>query len=168
MWGTNCFEVLFLNHFYLIEFSAFPPWSSQLSPFCWIYVLNLSQFTLFSWGKIWFKRFALCKENYISQLLGWMWSSCADCTRHSHSTSDLKFIQIYFKVETNTFQSLDRYNLKFIQIQSKCKGVDVKQLCWLHDTFSSNLLLHPTNPIHHVNLNVPSFQYSHKREWIES
>ena len=31
-------------------------------------MLNLSQFTHFSWGKIWFARFALCKRHDILQL----------------------------------------------------------------------------------------------------
>ena len=31
-------------------------------------MLNLSRFTHFSWGKIWIKRFALCKKYDISQL----------------------------------------------------------------------------------------------------
>ena len=33
-----------------------------------LFVLNLSRFTRFSWGKIWYGRFAPCKRFDISQL----------------------------------------------------------------------------------------------------
>ena len=56
---TNFCEVLSLNKLYLIEFSAF---SLQKLPIVSIQILDLSQFTCFSWGKIWFERFDLCKK----------------------------------------------------------------------------------------------------------
>ena len=51
--GVN--EVMSLNQLYLIEVAAFSPRRSHFSQFKSVKVSDLSQFTRFSWGKIWFE-----------------------------------------------------------------------------------------------------------------
>ena len=65
---TNFYEVLSLYQLYLIEVSAFSPRRSHFSQFQSVKVSNLSWFSRFSRGKIWFERFDLCKKIDISQL----------------------------------------------------------------------------------------------------
>ena len=68
--------------------------------------------------------------HFISFWFAWF---CQGLFSYRHLT------QILFQIQTNTIQDLDKYN----QYLVKGKGVDVKQLCRRHDTFPSNILLHP-------------------------
>ena len=54
----------------MIECSAFVPQKQPFMLILFLQLLNLSRFTHFSWGKIWFRRFAPCKRFDISQLCG--------------------------------------------------------------------------------------------------